>query len=181
MRIVRRIAAQANRCASRGIARAARVTACAALAASAMSCDREPLDGPPVLRPGRDLCAECGMSVMEDRCSAAILVERDDGRGHLLFDDIGCLLDHERSQPAERPIARFVHDHATGAWIPAERATYLMTDSIRTPMDSWLVAHPNTDAAHAARKRHGGVVLVWTELDTVRREWLRDRRLPRKE
>ncbi|MBM4111793.1 MAG: hypothetical protein FJ253_00210 [Phycisphaerae bacterium] len=149
--------------------------------ALAAACDRAPLEGPPVLRPGRDVCAECGMSVMEDRCSAATLVDRDDGRGHLLFDDIGCMLDHERDGATPPPIARFVHDHATGEWIEAERAVYLMSESIRTPMDSWLVARATMDAARDAQARHGGVVLGWSELDTVRRQWLRDRRMPRKE
>jgi len=149
--------------------------------AGAAGCDQTPTDGPPVLRLGRDLCAECGMSVMEDRCSAATLVDRDDGRGHLIFDDIGCMLDHESGGATPPPIARFVRVHATGEWIAAERATYLMSEGIRTPMDSWLIACATVEAAEESRRQHGGVVLPWSELESARRQWLLDRRMPRKE
>lgn len=154
------------------------VIAAAAMAMAIAACDRAPLDGPPALRPGRDLCAECGMSVMEDRCSAAMLVERDDGRHHLLFDDIGCMLDHERNGGAGAIVSRFVHDYGRGGWIDATRAGYLMSESIRTPMDSWLVAFSEPEAAAAARAAHGGTILAWPELATVRKQWLVDRRPP---
>ncbi len=155
-------------------------TALAALATvfATIGCDRAPPDGPPTLRLGRDLCAECGMSIVEDRCSAALLVERDGGRAHLLFDDIGCLLDHERHGSAGTIVGRFVHDHDDGRWIEAGIAHYLMSESIRTPMDSWLVAFAAPERARAAHERHGGVRLSWPELATVRRQWLLDRRPP---
>jgi len=151
------------------------------LACMLAACDGSPIEGPPQLRLGRDICAECGMSVVEDRCSAAMLVERPDGRAHLLFDDIGCLLDYERLHEQERIVDRFVHDHGDGAWIPASSATYLMAESIRTPMDSWLVAFTTADRARSEQERAGGSVLAWRELDTVRRQWLRDRRPPSNE
>lgn len=155
--------------------------ACALTSCGLAGCDGSPIEGPPQLRLGRDICAECGMSVLEDRCSAAMLVERPDGRTHLLFDDIGCLLDYERQHREERIVGRFVHDHGDGTWISAPAASYLMAESIRTPMDSWLIAFTTAELARSKQEREGGSLLTWRELDTVRRQWLRDRRLPSNE
>lgn len=93
------------------------------------ACQRDTPTEPPTLRLGSDECAECGMSIHDEAASAAILVERDGRRAFLLFDDIGCLLDLERSRGSERIVlARFVHDHEGSGWLAAENAVFLATD-----------------------------------------------------
>ncbi|MDZ4831801.1 MAG: nitrous oxide reductase accessory protein NosL [Phycisphaerae bacterium] len=143
------------------------------IAAMTAGCSDAPSDGPPVLRVGRDECSHCGMMIAEDRCSAALLVELPDGRGYRLFDDLGCLLDYERTHRDDAIIARFSRDYAAREWVPATTARYVMSEAIQTPMGSWLVAFGDEGAANAARETHGGTLLSWADLPSARINWLK--------
>ena len=138
------------------------------------ACTRTELTGPPNLRLGRDECAECGMIINEDRCSAALLISDDGGREHALFDDIGCMLDYERPVTV---IETFVHDHATRAWVPASQATFILVDekSFSTPMGSGMATFADPAQAAAAAAAHAGRTLDFSALPDARREWMRTR------
>lgn len=141
-------------------------------------CSRSDLSGPPELRIGRDECGECGMIVSEDRCSSALLVESDGVREHIMFDDIGCMLDYERDK-ADRftPVDAFVHDHGTREWVRAAEASFLLADRERlaTPMGSGIVAFAAEESARARQGEVGGEVMGYARLAEARREWLRAR------
>ena len=144
-----------------------------ALAAALGGCEPAVEVGPPKLRLGRDECTECGMSIVEGRSSAATIATVDGQRAELLWDDIGCLLDWERDNPAVPVIARYVHDHGNEAWTDALTAHYVMSPKIITPMASGLVAFESADSAQAAHTANGGVVLSWGDLAQARTAWLR--------
>lgn len=154
---------------------AIRLVACAALGALA-SCGSSPPSGPPQLRVGRDQCAECGMIISDERCSAALLVERGSRREYLMYDDIGCMLDDERTGLDAAAIERYVHDHQTLAWISAESAAFVIADPavVRTPMGSGLIAFAGREAAMQGSP--GAPVLDAPEAARARREWAEARR-----
>lgn len=146
-------------------------TALACAVAMLTACDPGERTGPPELRLGRDQCAECGMLIMEDRCSSATLVEDRGRRAYRLFDDIGCMLDDLRENPADvTVIDRFVHDHGTRAWIRAADAVFLSADptSLHTPMGTGMVAFAARDDAHALHAIHGGEILDETAISAAR-------------
>lgn len=150
---------------------------CASL--TTLACEREPLSGPPTLRLGRDECLECGMSIMEDRCSTAMLVECAGQRSHRLFDDIGCMLDVEDAGiDGCVVLERYVHDHGTRDWVAAEEALFLVTDSdaLTTPMGSGLVAFARREDAERAQAEHGGAITDLAGAAIARRTWLEERR-----
>ena len=71
----------------------------AAFAAAMLSaCERREISGPPAIRLGLDGCVACGMLVMEDRCSCALLIVSDGSRKHLVFDDLGMLAERGAEQ-----------------------------------------------------------------------------------
>ncbi len=138
-------------------------------------CGREPLSGPPELRLGRDECAECGMIINEDRCSSALLIERDGRREHIAFDDIGCMLDYEFENRATLVIVQgFVHDHSTQAWVQTDAASSLFAERERipTPMGSGIVAFAGRQGAEAAQADIGGRIMDYAELAPARRAWM---------
>ncbi len=134
------------------------------------SCNKAPRTGPPDLRYGRDECAECGMSIVEEHSACALLVLEHDRREYKLFDDLGCLLDHEREHHPQT-VERHTHDYATKRWISADSARYLMSESVRTPMGSWIAAYADDAAAEAAREKLGGKVFDLDALRTERVAW----------
>lgn len=142
-------------------------------------CDAKLISGPPQLRLGRDLCSECGMIISEERCSAALLVERVNRREYALFDDIGCMLDWERERPDEAVVLeRHVHDYATRQWITALEATFLLADpeKLATPMSSGFAAFSNQASAETAKTQYGGETLDEAGLASARKAWLDKRR-----
>jgi copper chaperone NosL len=135
-------------------------------------CSRPPLSGPPELRLGREECAECGMLVVENRFSAAALVERSGEKVYEYFDDIGCMLDRDDDRDGSSTVdARYVHDHATGAWLLAEHALYVRVDHrrLQTPMGSGLAAFGDRAEAEKLRASFGGDHLDWDSVCTARR------------
>ncbi|MFN7020588.1 MAG: nitrous oxide reductase accessory protein NosL [Phycisphaerales bacterium] len=159
--------------------RAACVLSVSVIAAvSTAGCDSAPLSGPPTLRAGRDECRECGMIISEDRHACAMLVESSGFREHILFDDIGCMLDLERAGPEKRTILeRHVHDFVSKSWVPAETASFLFADpgAAPTPMGSGIIAYASRLEAQAGAERTGGVVLDYAGLREARRAWMEQR------
>lgn len=142
------------------------------------SCQRAPLTGPPDLRLGRDLCAECGMIISEDACSSALLIERNGVREHALFDDIGCMLDfaHENAGSIST-VESFVRDYGERRWAPSTSSWFLVSDGehVRTPMASGIVAFATIDAAKVAQARWGGNVVNEADLPAARESARRER------
>lgn len=150
----------------------------AAVLCTLPACSGTPLSGPPSLRLGRDECKECGMLVNEDRCSAGLLAELSGRREHMLFDDIGCMLDAERDGlDGYNAIDRYVHDHSTREWVTAAAATFLLVEShgFTTPMGSGIIAFAKGEDAEAARQQFGGVLMDYSALVERRKLWMRDR------
>lgn len=143
------------------------------------ACDRDEHTGPPTLRLGRDECAECGMAIHEERNAAAMLIDRDGRRDYLVFDDIGCLLDIERTKGSElKVLKRFVHDHVGNAWMRAETAVFLGTDgsTLHTPMASGLAAYADRAGAEAGQRQFGGEVFEFSSLTSWRKARIEERR-----
>ncbi len=144
----------------------------------ASGCAKPPLDGPPEIRLGRSECAECNMLISEDRCSSALLIEDRGRREHLLYDDVGCMLDDERDGLGERTvITRYVHDHGTRAWLDASAAVFVLTDpkEVMTPMGSGILAFASHEDARRAVDEHGGEAMNYAALIEARRAWMEAR------
>lgn len=119
------------------------------------------------------------MLINEDRCSSAMLMERGGRREHLMFDDIGCMLDYEESHAeAFVVIELFVHDHGTREWLDTADAVFLVTsaDELFTPMGSGIVAFGDAASAALVLERYGGQLMDYAGVRASRREWLERRR-----
>lgn len=131
-------------------------------------CEQAPAGGPPTLRVGRDECLECGMLIAEDRCVAGLFVERNGRREHVLFDDIGCMLDVDQTPEARELVVleRWVRDYETRAWVSAEAAIFLQAEpeTLHTPMGSGMVAFATRAEAERAQARHSGELVDYRSL-----------------
>ncbi len=157
--------------------RATNPTLVIVLAATVVACGGDAGIGPPEVRLGRDECVECGMLIMEDRCSAARLIEVRGTREAQHFDDIGCMLEIEREDPAPTVVERYVRDHGTRAWVPAARAAFIQSEAIHTPMASGIVAFADRSGAEARVREAGGAgPLGYAAIGELRVQRQRERR-----
>lgn len=138
-------------------------------------CGRGELTGPPQMRLGREECAACGMLVNEDRCSCALLIERDRERLYAYFDDLGCMMDYEYDHADEVDVLeRYVRDYQTRAWLSAEGAVIARADreALRTPMGSGTVAFSSAEGAQRLGMKWEAGPMDYRAAFRDRREWM---------
>ncbi|MBL8885180.1 MAG: nitrous oxide reductase accessory protein NosL [Phycisphaerales bacterium] len=141
-------------------------------------CGRTELAGPPTIRLGKDECVSCGMIISEGKCSGAMLIETAGDRAHLLFDDLGCLLDYKREQAGKvRVVGIFVHDFGDGGWVESNTATYVFgaEGRVHTPMGSGIIAFGSRERAEARQRESGGELMAFAALAEARRDWMEQR------
>jgi copper chaperone NosL len=100
--------------------------------------------GDPIILYGQENCARCRMTISDARFAAAW---RDPSGHETHFDDIGCmvLLVIERLPAAG---TRFwVHDYLTEAWLDAPAASFVISESIRSPMSYGVAASATMQGA----------------------------------
>jgi copper chaperone NosL len=110
----------------------------------------EPVD----IEVGVDMCAQCGMKIGDPRFAGEIILEKEVKK----FDDIGCLflyyitLDREAK---EKVLALYVQDNGGRGWINAERAHYVYSREVDTPMGYGIVAFATLEDALTFAELHG--------------------------
>lgn len=122
-------------------------------------CGSAPADAPPKLRLGDSACSECGMIVSDERYATATIVMGERGPEPRLFDDFNCQVNYETHGPALNVIARWVHDHDSRAWLPANSAHYVHSSNLQTPMASGIAAFASEEAAKRFAEELQGEVI----------------------
>ena len=108
---------------------------------------------PPEIAYGFDACESCGMLISEPRFACALLLE--DGR-YYKFDDLGDMVMYQLDRPNLKIAAWFVHDYYSEAWMRAETAFYVASDTIASPMGHGLAAFSAWEAADLFAKSECG-------------------------
>ncbi len=134
----------------------------ALVAISTSACRQQSPDTPPTVHLDDDMCAQCGMIISDERFACATIIEDDRGLPKpLLFDDLNCLANHQSANPGLTVLRRWVHDHATRTWLPAEDAVYLVSPDLPTPMASHAAAFESRASAEALQRDVGGDILTF--------------------
>ena len=142
-----------------GVQRSRYLSACLLLL-SLSGCGKSDL-GPVDLRP-EDICANCKMAISE-RAFAAEILNREEIA--IKFDDIGCLVHYISNRTKMDEIsAWFVTDYPSKTWIDATKASYIRSNTIRTPMGSGIVAYREKSQAKAAAAQAGLQVQAFSEI-----------------
>jgi len=134
------------------------VRAAAALTLLALGCSK----GPQAIAYGTEACTHCMMTISDDRYGTEIVSTK--GRAYK-FDSIECMVkavnDGEKITAGDA--ARYyVADYAEhGKLLPAETATFLVSEKLPSPMGENLTAFAERDAAVAMHDERGGEILDW--------------------
>ncbi len=113
--------------------------------------------GPPKLHLGSDVCDFCKMIISDQNFAAACVVRSTDGRVRsAAFDDIGCLLEYQRTLADDAIERRYVTDYDSGAWLDATEVFYIQSPDVRSPMASGLIASQTQAGADRLAQRFNG-------------------------
>lgn len=129
------------------LARIAFVSIAGALA----SCGQDDAQGPPTVRLGDSLCAQCNMIISNERWATATIIDGPRGGEPRLFDDFNCQVNFEAARPDLVVLARWSHDYRGSGWLRTEEARFLMSPALRTPMGSQVAAFASPAEAQVAR------------------------------
>lgn len=130
------------------------------LAAAAASC-RQGKPEPVEIVWNEDSCVECRMAVSDRKFGCEVVSA--DGTAQA-FDDIGCLVLWVRRSGMPEGGAAYVLDFNGGGWIDVTEASYLLAESMPTPMSYGIGAFKSTPDAEAAAGHWPGKVLGWAQL-----------------
>lgn len=131
-----------------------------------LACDR----GPQEIRIGQQECDHCRMMISQEQFAAQLVTQQ--GRQYA-FDAIECMaafVDQGDGQDLEIH-SLWVPDFLNpGSWIPAEAATYLQSDGLRSPMALNFSAYTDERTARDQQQEFGGRIMTWPEVRSVVRD-----------
>lgn len=112
---------------------------------------------PPTIRYGEDKCADCDMIINDERFAATAIREIHAGDYEsLLFDDIGDMVRYMKEHSDQKFAAVYVHDYDTKAWIEAEKAVYVDSNTSRRQWQpDWPPAEPGWSRGPSSMERQG--------------------------
>ena len=122
------------------------------------SCTDPAPSGPPTLQVGVDVCADCGMSIIETKYAAAALHIVDGRREHAVFDDVGCMVFWQEQQDAANILERWSGQSDRDGWIRVEDGHFVVGSSVQTPMDFHIVCCSTQAEAARLIERAGGTL-----------------------
>lgn len=88
---------------------------------------------------GEDTCVRCKMIISESEFAAQYILSDN---GVEKFDDIGCMIHYmnERGKVDKEIAKKYVVDYKTKNWIEADKAYYVKSEDIKTPMGHGIIA-----------------------------------------
>ncbi len=130
-----------------------------------VSCHRDAAPLPPEILYGQQECEQCRMIISDERYAAGIVLELAKGESAAFaFDDVNCMFNFEQEHAPKPILARYVHDCATGRWLDAASAHFLLSDRLQTPMASGVAAAADRQSLEMLQRDNGGRLLDFTTL-----------------
>jgi copper chaperone NosL len=115
---------------------------------------------------GEDACHHCKMTLMDKKFGGELVTQK--GKV-FMFDDVNCMLSFYNSKEisTDQFVYKLVVDFSSPAkLIEADKAFYLKSPGIQSPMISQIAAFEKEADMKAAKNELSGIYLVWGELIT---------------
>jgi copper chaperone NosL len=137
-----------------------KITSAFLLAILFLSCSSDPEP----LRYGKDACYACKMTLMDKKFGAELVT----AKGKIFkFDDANCMVNFINSDylTDETIVHKLIIDYSQpGKLISAEKAFYLKTDQIRSPMASQVAAFEKEEVMLTHKTKLNAISLGWKEV-----------------
>ncbi len=114
-----------------------------------------------------DVCEVCNMTISYMDYAGQIVFKNND---HLVFDDLGCLMEYIIDNGDSKIGAAYIKDETTNQWINVKDAVYVYEANYWTPMNYGVLAFADEHSAKTYMEENGqGKQLVYDDLLTF--EW----------
>lgn len=114
-----------------------------------------------------DVCEVCNMTIAHMDYAGQIVFKNND---HLVFDDLGCLMEYIIDNGGGNIGAAYIKDESTNEWINVKNAVYVYEANYWTPMNYGVLAFADEQSAKDYMAENGeGKQLVYDDLLTF--EW----------
>jgi len=111
---------------------------------------------------GKDQCAHCSM-IIRDQQFAALAIDNQDKA--FRFDAVECLVNFLKTKDEADFKQLLVTDFPNpGQWIAADKAVYLKSQQIPSPMGAYLSAYTDEALARNVSRKNKGKIFSWEEL-----------------
>lgn len=110
---------------------------------------------------GQDACTYCGMTIVDMKHAAQLVTTTSKDYN---FDSIECLVNYHKENPDKKPGLLLVADYKDGALINANKATYLQSPKIASPMAANISAFKERAEAESVKEQAEGQLHSWEEL-----------------
>ena len=126
-----------------------------------ISCSIEPVP----IEYNVDLCDNCKMIIANERFGAELVTTK--GRAYK-FDALECLLPMLKENGPDHYKYILATDYTNARkFIEAEKATYLISKDLPSPMGAFLSAYSDPEEAEKMKGVKGGKIYTWKELQSV--------------
>lgn len=132
------------------------------IATACIACSVEPQ----ALEFGKDACHTCKMTLTDNKFGGEIVTKK--GKVYK-FDDSNCMINFLNSgylEGEELAFTLLVDYSQPGKLIAVERAFYLKSDEIRSPMNSGIAAFESEASMNEHKRNWNAIYLGWGELQT---------------
>ncbi|MDE3742588.1 nitrous oxide reductase accessory protein NosL [Maribacter polysaccharolyticus] len=118
--------------------------------------------GPKPIDYGSDGCHYCSMTIVDRQHASEIVTQK----GKVFkFDAVECMLNHMKDVDIATIGLFLVNDYQNpGELINAEEATFLISESIPSPMGEYLSAFSSRKSAGQIEAENNGQLYTWEEL-----------------
>ncbi|MFY0689636.1 MAG: nitrous oxide reductase accessory protein NosL [Cyclobacteriaceae bacterium] len=111
---------------------------------------------------GTDACHFCKMTIVDNQHAGQLVTTK--GRSYK-YDAIECMMNHLYEWDKPEVAMYLVADYKNpGKLVDATSASYLITESIPSPMGEYLTAFGNSQNRDYTQTQQGGLKLDWTSL-----------------
>lgn len=111
---------------------------------------------------GKDQCDFCKMNIVDKTHAAQFVTAK--GK-QFKFDAIECMINYLDQSNEEKIAILLVADYGNpGEMTDAEKATYLISPAIKSPMGANLSAFSEKKLAEEAQQKHAGELFAWETL-----------------
>ncbi|MCL6275601.1 nitrous oxide reductase accessory protein NosL [Muricauda sp. 2012CJ35-5] len=107
-------------------------------------------------------CSLCGMDINQPEFKA--LVEKENGKFEH-FDSVECLVNYVKTKDENEFEQLLVTDFNSEQEIDAEKAFYLKSKNVPSPMGAYLSAYKSKKDVQLAQEKNGGEILDWNTLN----------------